>query len=178
MTSRLWLTSNARVRHHQRLQRHTSSRCSHHFRSVAGSAHRRCLCHAKCFFQLRQLRRVRRTLDDDSIAILVHAFVASRIDYYIILLAGAPKTSIDKLQRVMNAAVRIVSNTQKFDRGLTLLQRDVLHWLDVTDGITFRLCVTSFCAYTTWRHRTCPNCVSWFRSLKDVVICGLRAAVN
>ena len=36
----------------------------------------------------------------------------------------------------------------------------------------------SFCGYTAWRHRTCPNCASWFRSLKDVVICGLRAAVN
>ena len=34
---------------------------------------------AKCFFQLRQLRRVRRTLDDDSIAILVHAFVTSDV---------------------------------------------------------------------------------------------------
>ena len=28
---------------------------------------------AKCFFQLRQLRRIRRSLDDDSIATLVHA---------------------------------------------------------------------------------------------------------
>jgi len=32
---------------------------------------------AKCFFQLRQLRRIRRFLDDDSVATLVHAFVAS-----------------------------------------------------------------------------------------------------
>ena len=32
---------------------------------------------AKCFFQLRQLRRIRRSLDDDSVATLVHAFVAS-----------------------------------------------------------------------------------------------------
>ena len=64
-------------------------------------------------------RRVRRTLDDDYVAILVHAFVTSRIDYCISLLAGAPKTSTDKLQRVMNTAARIVSNTRKFDRGLT-----------------------------------------------------------
>ena len=33
----------------------------------------------KCFFQLRQLRRVRRSLDRDSAATLVHAFVTSRI---------------------------------------------------------------------------------------------------
>ena len=37
---------------------------------------------AKCFFQLRQLRRVQRSLDDESVATLVHAFFTSRIDYF------------------------------------------------------------------------------------------------
>jgi len=46
---------------------------------------------AKCFFQFRQLRRVRRSLDRDSAATLVHAFVTSRIDYGNALLANAPK---------------------------------------------------------------------------------------
>ena len=36
---------------------------------------------AKCFFQLRQLRLVRRSLDDDSVATLVHAFMTNRDDY-------------------------------------------------------------------------------------------------
>ena len=36
---------------------------------------------AKCFFQLRQLSRIRRSLDDDSAATLIQAFVASRVDY-------------------------------------------------------------------------------------------------
>ena len=36
---------------------------------------------AKCFYQLRELRRVRRSLDTDSAKILVHAFVTSRIHY-------------------------------------------------------------------------------------------------
>ena len=35
---------------------------------------------AKCFFQLRQLRRIRRSFDDDSVATLVHAFITSRFD--------------------------------------------------------------------------------------------------
>ena len=71
---------------------------------------------AKCFFQLRQLRRIRRSLDDNAVATLVHAFVASRVDYCGSLFVGTPKKTTDKLQRVLNAAVRLVSNTRKYDK--------------------------------------------------------------
>ena len=50
---------------------------------------------------------------------LVHAFITSRVDYCNGHLIGAPKKTTDKLQRVLNSAARIVSNTRKFDRGLT-----------------------------------------------------------
>ena len=56
---------------------------------------------SRCFFQLRQLRRVRRSLDDESAATLLHAFVTSRVDYCNGLLAGAPRVVTGKLQRVM-----------------------------------------------------------------------------
>ena len=113
----------------------------------------------------------------------INAFVMSRIDYCIsLLLAGAPRSMTDKLQRVMNAAARIISNTLKFDHGLTQLRHDVLHWLDVADRITFRLCVYVFlclrCMAPSYLSELCPNCAGLFRSLKDVVICGHRAAVN
>jgi len=41
----------------------------------------------------------------------------------------------------MNAAARVVSDTHKFDRGLTSIRRNDLHWLDVPGRVTFRLCV-------------------------------------
>ena len=96
---------------------------------------------AKCFFQLRQLRRIRRSLDDDAAATLVQAFVASRVDYCGSLLIGAPKKTTDKLQRVLNAAARVVSNTRKYDRGLSQFRRHELHWLDADDRVRFRVCV-------------------------------------
>ena len=43
---------------------------------------------ATCFYWLRQLRRVRRSLDAESAATLVHAFVTSRMDYCNAILAG------------------------------------------------------------------------------------------
>ena len=49
----------------------------------------------------------------------MHAFVTSRVDYCNAVYAEAPKTFADKLQRVLNAAARVVSDTRKFDRGLT-----------------------------------------------------------
>ena len=42
------------------------------------------------------------------------------------LLIGAPRKTTDKLQRVLNSAARIVSNTRKFDRGLTHFRRSGL----------------------------------------------------
>ena len=72
-----------------------------------------------------------------TVATLVHAFVASRVDYCGSLLT-------DKLQRVLNSAARIVSNTLKFDRGLTHFRRSQLHWLDVVDRVRFRVRVQVF----------------------------------
>jgi len=76
---------------------------------------------ATCFYWLRQLRRIRRSLDDDAMKTLVHAFV----------LAGSPKSTTDTLQRVLN----FVSNTHKYDRGLSSLLHDQLHWLDVPERV-------------------------------------------
>ena len=53
---------------------------------------------ATCFYSLHQLRRVRRSLDAESAATLVHAFVTSRVDYCNAILAGASKSTTDKIQ--------------------------------------------------------------------------------
>ena len=97
---------------------------------------------ANCFYRLRQMRRIRRSLGNQSATTLVHALVSTRVDYCNSVLAAAPKTTTDKLQRVLNAAARVVSNTRKFNRGLSQLLHDELHWLDVPDRVAFKLIVT------------------------------------
>ena len=103
------------------------------------------------FYWLRQLRRSRRSLDTESAATLVHAFVASRIDNCNAILAGAPK-----LQRVLNAAARVVSSTHEFDRGLSRLIHDELHWLDVPQRVVYKLGVMVF----SCRHGQAPQYLS------------------
>ena len=99
---------------------------------------------AKCFFQLRQLRRVRRSLDCDSAVTLVHAFVTSSrpIDYGNALLTNAPKMRTEKLQRVLNAAACVITGTRKFDSGLSHILHHDVHWLDVRHRVIFKLCMT------------------------------------
>ena len=68
--------------------------------------------------------------------------MTSRIDYGNALLANAPKIWTEKLQRVLNAAARVITGTRKFDSGLShILHRD-LHWLDVPQRVIFKLCMT------------------------------------
>ena len=55
------------------------------------------------------------------------------------VLAGATKSVTDTLQRVMNAAARVVSDTRKFGHGLTQILHDELQWLDVADRVTYKL---------------------------------------
>ena len=71
-----------------------------------------------CYYRPCQLRRLRQSLDSNSLSTLIYAAVNSRIDYCNTALAGAPRTVTDKLQHVLNAAVCVVTGTRKFDHGL------------------------------------------------------------
>jgi len=97
---------------------------------------------AKCFFQLRQLRHIRRSVDDHSAATLIHAWLASLVDYCGCFLISSPKTPTNKLQRVLN--------TRKYDQGLTQYRQSKLHWLDVNDRVRSR--VLSRCSSVCTTH--------------------------
>jgi hypothetical protein len=72
------------------------------------------------------------------------------------LLIGSLQSVVDKLQRVLNAAARLISYTKKYDRGLTGLLHDQLHWLDMSDRIKFRVAVFVFNSL----HDTAPRYLS------------------
>ena len=69
----------------------------------------------RCFFWIRQLRSVRRTLTSDAIIVLVNALVISRLDYCNSVLAGAYDIHLRQLQGVLNAAARLIARRLKFD---------------------------------------------------------------
>ena len=99
---------------------------------------------ATCFFHLRQIRRVQQSLDVGLAKTVVQAFVTSRVNYCNGVLAESPRVITDKLQRVMNSAAHVVTDTWKYDSGLSRLMHDELHWLDVTDRVRFKLAVLMY----------------------------------
>jgi len=85
--------------------------------------------------------RCSRIRKSGSTATLVHAFVTSCVDYCNVVLAESPRSTTDKLQRVMKATARVIGNTQKYDSGWSLLLHEELHWLDVIDRVHYKLAV-------------------------------------
>ena len=96
-----------------------------------------------CFYQLRQLRSVKRCLPFEARRALVNAFISSRLDYCNATLYGVAACNIHRLQAVMNAAARLVTGVGKYEH-ITPVLRDVLHWLPVSKRIIFKIAVLAF----------------------------------
>jgi len=79
-----------------------------------------------CFYQLRQLRSIRRSLTTDARRTLATAFVANRVDYRNAVLYGTSSAVTRQLQTVLNAAARMVVDIGKYEH-ITPVLRDTLH---------------------------------------------------
>ena len=69
---------------------------------------------SSAFFHLHKIRRIEKYLSVDSLHTIVHALITSRLDYCNSLMYGLPNVQISKLQRVQNAAARLIMDVPKF----------------------------------------------------------------
>ena len=91
-----------------------------------------------CFFQLRRLRAIRRSVSPSVFTTIVHAFICSRLDYCNSLLMGLPKQRLSPLQSVLNASARLIARLPRFSHISTYML-DVLHWLPITARIHYKI---------------------------------------
>jgi hypothetical protein len=91
-----------------------------------------------CYFQLRQLRTVRRSLTPEATRLLLHSFVVSRLDYCNSLFVGLPSCTLSKLQLIQNAAARLFGGLRKNDHVSEVMEKK-LHWLRIPERIVFKL---------------------------------------
>ena len=92
-----------------------------------------------CFHQLRCLQQIRHLVGQEVTTKLVSAYILSRLDYCNSVLAGLPRSTIEPLQRVLNAAARLVLNLCLGDHITPTLQQ--LHWWPIESRITYKLCL-------------------------------------
>lgn len=111
---------------------------------------------------LRNIGQNRHFLDNNSAERLVHAFVSSKLDNMNSLLVGIPKRLRNKLQRVQNAAARIITRTKKYEHITPVLVN--LHWLPIKQRIDYKIALITFKAlhgkapaYITELLQTAPN---------------------
>ena len=94
------------------------------------------------WLRLYQIGKIRPYLTESETRSIVHAYVTSKIDQNNSLLLGIADNQIARIQRVQNAAAKLIFRKKKFDH-VTPLLRD-LHWLPVQQRIFFKVVLLIF----------------------------------
>ena len=98
------------------------------------------LCCA-AFYHLHNIRRIRKYSSQDAAETLIHSFITSRVDYFNGLLHGLSAYQLQKLQKMQNAAARLIFMERKYCH-ITSLKK--LHWLPIKYRIQFKILLITF----------------------------------
>ena len=93
---------------------------------------------------------------------LIHAFISSRIDMSNALFFGLPKSTLHKLQRIQNAAVRVIFSLKKRESVRDHIKS--LHWLNIEQRIVFKTLLLVFKSL----HNLTPSVLAALISVKDM----------
>jgi len=81
------------------------------------------------FYHIRALCHIRGMLDQSTDAAVASALISSQLDYANSVLFGSPAKNISRLQRVQNAAARIVAQKPSYLSSADTLRE--IHWLPI-----------------------------------------------
>ena len=90
-----------------------------------------------CFKILKIIGRIRSFLTQKDAETLVHSVISMRFDYCNSLFHKTSKANINKLQKIQNAAARLVVRKKKRE-SISGTIRD-LHWLRVESRIVYKI---------------------------------------
>ena len=120
-------------------------------------------------YHLHNIRRIKRFLCFEDRKTIVQAVVMSRIDYCNSLLFGVSSTHLMKLQRVQNAAARLVCSIPKHEHITPSLIR--LHWLPVKFRVNFKIAMLTFKCI----NKTAPEYLSSLVTIRKTSRYNLRS---
>ena len=93
-------------------------------------------------YQLRNIGFIRKYLTRSATEKLVHSLISSRLDFGNGLLYNLPDSQIGKLQKLQNAAARIVTLSGKRSHITPVLKS--LHWLPLKERLVFKILLLVF----------------------------------
>ena len=97
---------------------------------------------SSCYIFIRKIASIRKYISQSNCETLVHAFITSRLDMCNVLFFGMSEKNINKLQKIQNAAIRVIFSLKKRDHVSDLLLS--LHWLTVRQRISFKVLIIVF----------------------------------
>ena len=124
---------------------------------------------SKAFRGLYNIRQIRKFLSMDSAKTLIHAFVTSHLDYCNSLLAGIPQYQLQRLQKVLNAAARLIYQSPRHSHITPILVS--LHWLPVKFRVDFKIALLVYKAL----NGSAPSYISALLSPKSASKYDLRS---
>lgn len=92
-----------------------------------------------CFFQLRNISKLRTVVSKGELEMIIHAFISSCLDCCNSLFTCFSKKELYRLQAVQNSAARLSTHTNKRAHIKSVLAS--LHWLPVQYRIQFKILV-------------------------------------
>ena len=128
------------------------------------------------FHHLHNIHSIRKFFYRDSLQTLVQALVTSKLDSFNSLYSGLTVCQIMKLQRVQNAAARLVLGIPRCEH-ITLGLKS-LHWLPVEKCLSSNSASLFTRPGIVWLHRICVVCFfnmhwsdNWGREVATLWLC-------
>ena len=95
-----------------------------------------------CFLELRKIASIRKYLNKEALTTLVLTKIISQLDYCNSVYYRIPDEQLNRLQRVQNAAARLILGKKKRDHITPLLRK--LHWLPVKARCQYKIATLAF----------------------------------
>ena len=91
---------------------------------------------SSCYYHLRNIGQLKHKLSREDLKILTHSVISSKLDYCNVILFGINEGLIQKLQKVQNAAARLICKLPKHS-PVTEAIKD-LHRLHVKEDVCIK----------------------------------------
>jgi hypothetical protein len=123
----------------------------------------------KASYNLHNIRLIRNSLNKEACKQVVHGLVLSHLDYCNSIFMGLSKGDIMKMQRIQNAAAKLILNLKKSESSTVALK--TLHWLPIASRIQFKvLTITHKCI-----HGQAPGYLTYLLKLRQNTQYNLRS---